>query len=213
MGSVGANISIAGFQSKVEKLNKRWDPGDRDNLDYAFDYMAREFGDFSDLIDTIKKRSGNWDAIWDEWGLEGKGKNALLFNSGKSIQKDIAVHELVHVVAEEIAENAKALGFDPVNTGRTSRDLFFETARSEVYKNLGREEPKYDGRRWDNRAGEFFSIHIQDGVFQSLRGNPTPEIATEALKVLKKYWRQYKKLPETVKQRLARQAKKQEIVN
>ena len=186
MGSTGAKqIDISGYRLKVEKPNKRWDSRDQENLDWALTYMTREFGDFSDLINGVKKRSGNWEGLWDKEGFELKGERQLMFRSDRTITKKLATHELTHVVAEEIADNAKVFGFK-------DRDDFFNTIRSQAYKDANVEEPKYDGRRWAHRNSEFPSRILEDIPTHIERGQSLNAMQKSVLRQLKQYWKQYR---------------------
>ena len=182
MGSIGnvtaPSMTISDF--KIEE--KKWDARERDNLEYALGFMSREFGDIKDLIGNIYRRSSskiNASALYDRDGYEGKGR-ATYFATDGYASEDNMLHEFTHAVTHEIAAHYKQLGFK-------SEGEVYSAMRSQVYSNLGKEEPKYDGRKWADRPNEFLSRGIE--AYTRADGNRATPEAKETLKVVKQWFK------------------------
>lgn len=182
MGSVGKNSATSSM--KVSDFNieqKKWDKREQRNLENAVNFMSDEFGDIRDLIGKVLKRSINTPAFYDREGSSGRGR-ATYFNN-HFITEDTIIHEFTHSVTEEIASNYNSLGYG-------SREDVLKAMRSEVYSNLGRQEPKYDGRKWSDRAEEFFSHHMQEYAKDEYsRRSIISDEAKETLKTVKKWFK------------------------
>lgn len=179
MGSIGtvtSSMSIDNF--KIEE--KKWDARERKNLENAINFMSQEFGDISDLIGTIYKRSSiNASGLYDREGFHGRGR-ATYFDTGGFASEDLAIHEFTHAVTEEIANHYRELGYKNENE-------VFSAMRTEVHQNLGKEERKYDGRRWRDRPAEFLSRNLEG--FESNERNHISDESKETLKVIKKWFK------------------------
>lgn len=163
--------------------DKKWKPRERTNLDESLKWMEKQFGDISDATGEIKKKYMRGAEGMHEHGFDLFGHvtpRQTLFNTDSFIGTDTFVHEFTHAVAEEMANNAKVLGFK-------SSEEFYDRLRTESYARAGLPEPKYDGRKWADRAVEFPAIQVQN---KYLGGTPLSE---SALATLKQYWKRYKR--------------------
>lgn len=161
--------------------DKKFRPREKANLEESLKWMEKHFGDFSEAAGEIKKKYLGRGRV-GEFDSDAKETR---FNTDSFATSEDMIHEFTHAVVEEMARNCKALGFK-------DRDEFLNTIRTEAYKAAGREEPKYDGRRWKDRAEEFPSRMIET-VFtvEKYNGDPPSGLDGAALATLKKYWKQY----------------------
>ena len=95
------------------------------------------------------------------------------------------VHEFTHAVTEHIASYYRAMGYD-------TRSDVLAAMRSEVYKNQGHEEPKWDNRKWSSRPEEFLSRNMEGlADTKTARDTTTQEVRA----TIKKWYRRVQKLP------------------
>lgn len=169
-----------------------------ENLESGIAFMSENFGDIRDLTGNIYLRNGSWSGLYDNANYMGKGV-ATYFNTGTFVGEDLVIHEMTHAVADAIVKQHKKFGYK-------SEDDMYRAMRSEVHKNLGKVEKKLDERHHHNQPIEYFSTvmedygRIREDKRQAQR-NPegyknenTPTEAgveaKEALRVLKKYYKQ-----------------------
>lgn len=174
-----SSMNIGTF--KIEE--KKWDKRERANLENAINFMSKEFGDISNLIGTIYRRSESSihaHAAHDHDGLYGRGR-ATYFSTGNYMSEETIIHEFTHAVTEHIASYYRALDYD------TRSDLL-SAMRTEIYTNLGETEPKYDKRKWRQRPEEFLSLTMEG------KGSGNDKWSKETLKTIKKWYRRVNKL-------------------
>lgn len=192
MGGRGASKGGGkAFDSSKYNINeKKWNKRERQNLDEALKFMEKHFGDISNETGEIKKKYlGKTTGGMFEYGSDsqyGKTPKQTLFNTDGFATSNTMVHEFTHAVADEMAHNYKKLGFK-------SYDDFYNSFRSDVYKKVGEQEPKHDGRKWSDRAVEFPAIHIENFFAISSMKGLQNEVSSATLSTLKQYWRKYKK--------------------
>ena len=190
MGSIGANKSHVMTSTDFKIEEKKWNQRERRNLENALAFMSSEFGDIRDLIGGIYRRtSGTIHAsgLMDRDGIQGKGR-ATYFATDSYADESTIIHEFTHAVTEEIASRYKELGYG-------SRRDVLSAMRTEVHDNLGKQERKYDGRKWADRPEEFLSRRME--VFAKDDSTQTAQKASdeakETLTVIKKWFRKVRK--------------------
>jgi len=182
MGSVGNNVTSRMSINDFKIEEKKWYKRERENLESALGFMSREFGDIKDLIGTIYRRSSGLISAsgrYDREGYMGRGR-ATYFATDNYASEETIVHEFTHAVTDEIASHYRQLGY------KDEREVF-SAMRTQVYNNLGKTEPKWDGRKWAHRPEEFLSRGME--TFTRTDGQHASPEAKETLKVIKQWYK------------------------
>lgn len=172
------------MQSSDFKLEeKKWSEREKRNFDDAVNFMSENFGDIKDLIGTVYRRTGSWQALHDRTGALGRGR-ATYFHTSNYASTELILHEFTHSVTEEIAEHYKQLGFN-------SRDEVLKAMRSQVYKNMNKQEPAWNNKNWSHRPEEYLSNRMESFAPDEYTRQPRKISGTEhkeVLKVIKEYY-------------------------
>ena len=166
--------------SKYDINEKKFKDREKQNLVTALKFMEDNFGDISEYTGQITKKYLQNAAGMHEHGGKYTKRYTAFENSYTAA--NLMVHEFTHAVAEELAQNYKTFGFKDTND-------FYENLRSEAYRAVNKDEPKYDGRKWKDRAIEFPAIH-GESYFEF--GEKSGELSVAAFRALKRYWQIYK---------------------
>ena len=173
--------SMNASEFKLEQ--KKWSEREKRNFNDAVNFMSENFGDIKDLIGTVYRRAGNWSGLYDRDGLEGRGR-ATYFHTSNYANTELILHEFTHSITEEIAEHYKQFGFN-------SRDELLRAMRSQVYRNMNKQEPAWNNKNWSHRPSEFFSRQMEAFAPDEHTRQPRKHSEMyheEVLKVIKEYY-------------------------